>query len=61
MVFARVMAMTEGERIEMGFSMLGAAKELIAAGLPNGLTNGERRRAIYQRLYGEALPVGCLV
>ena len=59
MVFERIMALTEGERLEMGFSMLGAAKELIEAGLPKDLGPAERRRAIYERLYGEPLPADC--
>lgn len=55
------MALTEAERLEMGFSMLAAAKELIEAGLPRELTGAARRRAVYERLHGEPLPEQCPV
>ncbi len=58
MMFELIMAKTPEERLEMGFSMLGTAKELIAASLPKDMSESERRRRIYERLYGEALPKG---
>lgn len=58
MIFERIMAKTPEERLLMGFSMLGAAKELIAARLPEGLSESERRCRIYEWLHGEPLPEG---
>lgn len=58
MIFERVMSLSPGKRLEMGFSMLGTTKELILAGLPKGLSEPERRRRLYERLYGEELPAG---
>ena len=59
MIFERMMALTPGERLEIGLTMLGTAKELIRAGLPEGLPESEKRKLIYERLYGEPLPAGC--
>ncbi len=56
MMFERIMAMTGEERLRMGCSMLAATKTLILAGMPAGLSEGERRRRLYESLYGEALP-----
>jgi hypothetical protein len=58
MIFEKMMARTPEERLLIGFSMLGTAKELIAASLPKELPEGERRRLVYERLYGEKLPDG---
>ncbi len=58
-MFQQMMAKTPEERLQIGFSMLGSAKELIAASLPKGLSDRERRRMIYERLYGEKLLEGC--
>jgi hypothetical protein len=55
-MFEHFMAMTPGQRLEKGCSMLAATKELILAGLPSGLTVYERRRRLYETLYGEPLP-----
>ena len=58
MIFERVMSLQPGERLEMGFSMLATAKELILAGLPSGLSDTDRKTRLYERLYGEPLPAG---
>ena len=58
-MFERVMAMSPTARLEMGFSMLGSAKELILAGLPEGISPAERRKRLFERLYGEPLPEEC--
>ena len=60
-MFERIMALTPGERLEMGLRMLGTAKELIRAGLAEDLPESEKRRLVYERLYGEPLPPGCPV
>jgi hypothetical protein len=51
-----VMSMPPEQRLEMGCAMLAATKELILAGLPKELTESERRRRLYEILYGEPLP-----
>ena len=56
MMYEKVMALTPGQRLEMSFSMLAAARELILAGMPSGLTEFERRRRLYETLYKEPLP-----
>jgi hypothetical protein len=60
-MFDRIMAMTPAQRLEMGCSMLATAKELILAGMPAGLTESQRRRRLYETLYGEPLPPDCPV
>ena len=50
------MGKTPEERLLMGSSMLGTAKELIAASLPEDLSESERRCRIYERLCGEPFP-----
>jgi len=47
------------ERLMIGFSMLSAAKELILASLPADLSTVQRKRLMYQRLYGHPVPVAC--
>jgi len=56
MVRARLMALSGAERFRMGGQMFDAARRMVLASLPAGLTETERKRQLFKRLYGEALP-----
>jgi len=56
MVRARLMALSGAERFRMGVQMFDAARRMVLASLPAGLTETERKRHLFKRLYGEALP-----
>jgi hypothetical protein len=56
MVRARLMALSGAERFRMGVQMFEAARCMVLASLPAGLTETERKRQLFKRLYGEALP-----
>ena len=56
MVRARLMALSGAERFRMGVQMFEAARRMVLASLPAGLTETERKRQLFKRLYGEALP-----
>ena len=56
MIFQRTMALTHSERFLMGMSMLTTAREMIWASLPQDISEPQRRRLFYHRLYGEGLP-----
>lgn len=54
-----LMDLSGEERMEMGSSMFDSAREMILASLPDGLSESERKRALYERTYGETLPQAC--
>ena len=56
MVRARLMARSGAERFRMGAEMFEAARRMVLASLPADLSETERRRRLFERLYGEALP-----
>jgi len=56
MVRARLMALTGAERFRMGVQMFDAARRMVLASLPPGLSETERKRLLFERLYGEPLP-----
>ena len=56
MVRARLMARSGAERFRMDVEMFEAARRMVLASLPAGLTETERKRRLFDRLYGEALP-----
>ena len=56
MVRARLMALSGAERFRMGSQMFDAARRMILASLPADLTAIERKRLLFERIYGEALP-----
>ena len=56
MVRARLMALSGAERFRMGVQMFDAARRMVLASLPADLTETERKRQLFKRLYGEALP-----
>ena len=56
MVRARLMALSGAERFRMGVQMFDAARRMVLASLPAGLTETERKRLLFERLYGTQLP-----
>ncbi len=56
MVRARLMALSGAERFRMGAEMFEAARRTVLASLPPDLTETERKRRLFRRLYGELLP-----
>ena len=56
MVRARLMALSGAERFRMGVEMFEAARRMVLASLPADLTETERKRLLFERLYGEVLP-----
>ena len=52
MVREELMARSGGERFVMGALMFDAAREIILASFPPGLTEAERKRRLCDRLYG---------
>jgi hypothetical protein len=56
MVRVRLMALSGAERFRMGVQMFDAARRMVLASLPAGLTEAERKRLLFERLYDEALP-----
>ena len=56
MVRARLMALSGAERFIMGARMFEASRRMVLASFPAGLSNAERMRRLFARLYGEALP-----
>jgi hypothetical protein len=58
MVRARLMARSGVERFRMGVEMFEAARRMVLASLPAGLDEAERKRRLFERLYGQPWP-GC--
>ncbi len=56
MVRARMMARSGAERFLMGVRMFDAARDMVLASLPPGLPEEERKRRLFQRIYGVPLP-----
>jgi len=56
MVRARLMQKSGAERFRMGVEMFEAARRMVLASLPAGLTEAERKRRLFERLYGTPLP-----
>jgi hypothetical protein len=57
MVRARLMAMSGAERFRMGVQMFEAARRMVLASLPASLSEAERKRRLFERIYGLPLPV----
>ena len=51
----RLMARSGEERFIMGAEMFESACEMVKASLPAGLSAAEKRRRLFNRLYGKAL------
>ena len=56
MVRARLMAHSNQERFRMGVKMFEAARRMVLASLPSELSPEERKRMLFERLYGFPLP-----
>jgi hypothetical protein len=56
MVRARLMSRSGAERFRMGVEMFEAARRMVLASLPADLSEFERKRRLFERLYGESLP-----
>ncbi len=55
MVRARLMTLSGTERFLMGVQMFEAARRMVLASLPADLTEAERKRLLFERLYGMPL------
>ena len=51
-----LMQLTPEERFIRGALMFDAAREMVLASFPEGLSDAEIRRRLYERIYGEPLP-----
>ncbi len=56
LVRARLMALSGAERFRMGVEMFEAARRMVLASLPADLSETDRKKRLFERLYGEALP-----
>lgn len=57
LVRAHVMARSGAERFRMGVEMFEAARRMVLASMPAGLSETERKRLLYERVYGQSLPM----
>ena len=56
LVRQKLMARSCEERFLMGVRSFDAALEMVLASLPEGLSEEELKRQLFQRLYGQPLP-----
>ena len=56
MVRTRLLALSGAERFRMGVEMFDAARRMVLASLPAGLSETEQKKLLFERLYGEPLP-----
>jgi len=56
MVRQKLMARSGAERFVMGTRMFEAARKMVLASLPDGLSPDELKRQLFQRLYGQPAP-----
>ncbi|MDB6025539.1 MAG: hypothetical protein JWM68_1762 [Verrucomicrobiales bacterium] len=56
MVHAKLMARSGAERFRMGVEMFEAARRMVLASLPPDLSETERKRQLFARIYGQPLP-----
>ena len=56
LVRQKLMAKSGEERFLMGVRMFDAAREMVLASLPVGLSPEESKRQLFLRLYGQPLP-----
>lgn len=60
LVHERMMSLTGAVRMRMGADMFTAAQRMIVASFPADLSELERKRRLFERVYGEELPWGAL-
>ncbi len=56
LVRKKLMARSGEERFMMGVRSFDAARAIVLASLPPGLSAEERKRQLFQRIYGQPLP-----
>jgi hypothetical protein len=56
LVRQRMMARSPEERFLMGVRMFDAARDMVLASLPAGLSSAEMKRRLFERIYGQSLP-----
>ncbi|MSU61965.1 MAG: hypothetical protein EXS31_06165 [Pedosphaera sp.] len=56
LVRQKLMARSGAERFVMGTRMFDAARAVVMASLPNGLSPDDIKRQLFKRLYGWAAP-----
>ena len=56
MVRDRLMALTGEQRMRIGADMFESARRMVLASLPSGVSEYERRRLLFERVYGERWP-----
>lgn len=61
LVRARLLARAGAERVLMGSRMFDAARALVLASLPPGLSEIEIKRCLCERLYGDEIDVAAFV
>ena len=54
----RLMALSGEERFVIGAQMFDSALEMIKASLPSDLSDAERRRQLFKRIYGKEMAIG---
>jgi hypothetical protein len=57
MVHARMMAKTGEERFLMGIRMHEAARRMVMASFPPGISDVQRKQLLFERFYGGELPL----
>ena len=55
-----IMARTPEERMQMAFSMMATGRQLVLSSLPEGLSEAEKRRQLFERMYADELRAGTL-
>jgi hypothetical protein len=55
-----IMSRTPEERMQMAFSMMATGRQLILSSLPEGLSEQEKRRQLFERMYADELRAGTL-
>ena len=61
MVREKIMALSGEMRFIMGAQMFDSAREMVEASLPRDLSEPERRRLLFKRIYGEEINLGKLI
>jgi hypothetical protein len=56
MIRQRLMSLSGAARIRMGSDMFTAARRMVLASLPADLSEVERKRQLFERVYGASLP-----
>ena len=57
MIRDKIMALSGEERFIMGAQMFDAAREMVKASLPPGLSETEQRRQLFKRLYRKEIAI----